>query len=133
MTEKEEIEKLKEIIDLSKEEIENNDENTTAILDITDLKSLAIVLKALEQKDKEIQELKEKWKKDTHTLQNQLDVANADIVEKDKIIDLMARFIDTELSSEHLSKVLKIEVKPLETYREDIKQYFKEKVSEENV
>lgn len=56
---KEAIKNLKEIIDLSKEAIENNDENTTAILDITDLKSLAIVLKALEQKDKEIEELKE--------------------------------------------------------------------------
>lgn len=83
---------------------------------------------ALEQKGKEIQELKAKYDKDTHTLQNQLDIANADRVKKDKIIDLMARFIDTELSSEHLSKVLKIEVKPLETYREDIKQYFKKKV-----
>lgn len=55
----------------------------------------------LEQKDKEISELKEdnqhQWDerckltfaydKDTHTLQNQLDVANADRVEKDKIID----------------------------------------------
>ena len=134
MTEKEEkaIKNLKEIIDLSKEEIENNDENTTVILDITDLKSLAIVLETLEQKDKEIQELKEKWNKDIHTLQNQLDVANADRVEKDKIIDLMARFIDTELSSDHLSKVLKIEVKPLETYREDIKQYFKKKVGNKN-
>lgn len=50
MTEKEAIKNLKEIIQLSKEEIENNDENTTAILDITDLKSLAIVLKALEQR-----------------------------------------------------------------------------------
>lgn len=75
-----------------------------------------------------IKELKEKYNKDTHTLQNQLDIANADRVEKDKIIDLMARFIDTELSSEHLSKFLKIDVKPLETYREDIKQYFEEKV-----
>ena len=87
-----------------------------------DLDCIETVIQALEQKDKEIQELKEKWNKDTHTLQNQLDAANADRVEKDKIIDLMARFIDTELSSEHLSKVLKIEVKPLETYREDIKQ-----------
>ena len=37
--------------------------------------------------------LKEKWNKDTHTLQNQLDLANADRVEKDKIIDLMAEDI----------------------------------------
>lgn len=52
------------------------------------------------------------------------------LTKKDKMIELMARFIDTELSSEHLSKVLKIDVKPLETYREDIKQYFENKAEE---
>lgn len=52
---------------------------------------LKTVLKALEQKDKEIQELKEKWNKDTHTLQNQLDLVNADRVEKDKIIKKVYR------------------------------------------
>lgn len=52
------------------------------------------------------------------------------ITKQEKIIELMARFIDTELSSEHLSKVLKIDVKPLETYREDIKQYFEKKAEE---
>ena len=49
---------------------------------------------------------------------------------QEKMIELMSRFIDTELSSEHLSKVLKIDVKPLETYREDIKQYFEKKAEE---
>lgn len=43
------------------------------------------------------------------------------LTKQDKMIELMARFIDTELSSEHLSKVLKIDVKPLETYKKDIK------------
>ena len=38
------IKELTEITDLVKEEIKNNDENTTAILDITDLKSLDITL-----------------------------------------------------------------------------------------
>ncbi len=52
------------------------------------------------------------------------------LTKQDKMIELMSRFIDTELSSEHLSKVLKIEVKPLETYREDIKQYFEKKAEE---
>ena len=52
------------------------------------------------------------------------------LTKQKKMIELMARFIDTELSSEHLSKVLKIDVKPLETYREDIKQYFEKKVEE---
>lgn len=50
------------------------------------------------------------------------------LTKQEKMIELMSRFIDTELSSEHLSKVLKIDVKPLETYREDIKQYFEKKV-----
>lgn len=52
------------------------------------------------------------------------------ITKQEKMIELMARFIDTELSSEHLSKVLKIDVKPLETYREDIKQYFEKKAED---
>jgi len=54
------------------------------------------------------------------------------LTKQEKIIDLMARFIDTELSSEHLSKVSKIDVKPLETYRENIRQYFEKKAEEEN-
>lgn len=49
---------------------------------------------------------------------------------KDKIIDAMAEFIDTELSSEHLTRVLKKEVLPLKTYREDIKQYFEKEVKD---
>jgi len=47
----------------------------------------------LENKNKEIKELKEKYDKDTHTLQNQLDIANADRVEKDKIMKLMTKYI----------------------------------------
>lgn len=50
---------------------------------------------------------------------------------KDKIIDAMAKFIDTELSSEHLTRVLKKEVLPLKTYQEDIKQYFEKEVKDE--
>lgn len=52
------------------------------------------------------------------------------LTKQEKMIELMARFIDTELSSEHLSKILKIDVKPLETYRENIKQYFEKKAEE---
>jgi hypothetical protein len=97
MTEKEAIKNLKEIIDLSKEEIENNDENTTAILDITDLKSLAIVLKALE--------------------------------EKDKIIDLMAKyFYDTD----SLCVKDETEVNCNHHCVKCIKQYFQKKAREEN-
>lgn len=41
----EDIKNLEEIIELSKEEIDNNNENCTAILDIVDLKSLQNLLK----------------------------------------------------------------------------------------
>lgn len=51
------------------------------------------ILNMLEQKDKKIVYLKEKcrltkeiYDRDTHILQNQLDLANADRLEKDKII-----------------------------------------------
>lgn len=137
MTEKEEkaIKNLKEIIDLSKEEIENNDENTTVILDITDLKSLAIVLEALEQKDKEVSELKAKYDKDTHTLQNQLDLANADRVEKDKIIKAMAKYINSTDKDEDVCRETGDTFNCTE-YRnceECIINFFKKKVSEEKI
>jgi hypothetical protein len=73
-------------------------------------------LKNREMSNEQLEALNEGWK--------------LEVEKKDKMIELMARFIDTELSSEHLSKVLKIEVKPLETYREDIKQYFEKKAEE---
>lgn len=41
---KEAVKNLKEIVDLSKEKIEANDENVSAVLDYKDLKALKIVL-----------------------------------------------------------------------------------------
>ena len=56
------------------------------------------------------------------------------IKQKDKQIDLMAQCIDKELSSARLGELLNKNVNPLETYKEDIKQYFERKVnsSEQN-
>lgn len=53
---------------------------------------------------------------------------------KEQVIDLMAKCIDVELSSARLGALLNKNVKPLETYKEDIKQYFANKVnsSEQN-
>lgn len=94
---------------------------------------------ALEQKYKEIQELKEKWNKDTHILQNQLDLANADRVEKDKIIDLTVDFIDDiwTLDDEQEDCFIPREFSNIDdcikkSCKACIKQYFKEKVSKEN-
>ena len=51
---------------------------------------------------------------------------------KDKIIDSMAKCIDTELSSSRLGIKLNKNVKPLESYKKDIKQYFERKVENGN-
>ena len=44
------------------------------------------IMKIADERDK----IKQEYDKDTHILQNQLDLANAKNIEKDKIIDLMA-------------------------------------------
>ena len=54
-------------------------------------------------------------------------VSEEKLKEKDKIIDLMAKCIDIELSSSRLGIILNKNVKPLESYKKDIKQYFERK------
>lgn len=51
----EDIKNLNEIIELCEEEINNNDENVTAILDLTDLKSLRNLI----NRNKELEEIKD--------------------------------------------------------------------------
>ena len=53
--------------------------------------------------------------------------------EKDIQIDLMAKCIDTELSSSRLAIILNKNVKPLEIYKNDIKQYFEKKAKQEKL
>ena len=62
--------------------------------------------------------------------QNSAELAekSAEIEKKDKIIDLMAKLIDTELSSQRLGIILNKKVEPLQSYKKDIKQYFERKV-----
>ena len=54
----EDINNLKEIVDLYEKEIKNNNYNTTATLDITDLKSIDNLLNELARLQKENEELK---------------------------------------------------------------------------
>lgn len=77
-------ENLKEIVDLCKEELEKNDENTTAILDIADLRSLNNILSEYKRLQNELDKLQKKYETDTHILQDQLDLANAKRVEVEK-------------------------------------------------
>ena len=53
------------------------------------------IMKIADERDK----IKQEYDKDTHILQNQLDLANAKNIEKDKIIDLMANSIATNDSN----------------------------------
>lgn len=110
---------------LDEEEIEENNNVNNSIQLVTSL---------IEKQQKEIKELKEKYDKDTHTLQNQLDIANADIAEKDKIIDLMANFMNKRSWKEHQVKddicfCCKIEYSSEECVN-CIKQYFEKKAEE---
>lgn len=58
------ISNLKEITELLEDEINKNDKNVTAILDITDLKSIKTILYMLEEQDKIIDlTIKELYKK----------------------------------------------------------------------
>lgn len=56
----EDIRNLKEIIELCEEEINNNDENVTAILDLEDLKSLRNLIKANKELKEENKTLNER-------------------------------------------------------------------------
>ena len=142
MTEKEEIEeKIILLNDFAKGKIERDKlENYTGGFKIgyfytRDIQeAIETVIQALEQKDKEIAELKEKYDKDTHTLQNQLDVANADIVEKYKIIKLMAKYINSTDKDEDVCRETGDTFNCAE-YRnceECIIEFFKKKARKEN-
>lgn len=106
----------------------NEDEAIDIILD--NKKEYEEIIKELEDlgdgNDKPIRTIKDcqKFVQAIETILNELE-------KKDKIINAMAKFIDTELSSEHLTRVLKKEVLPLKTYQEDIKQYFEKEVKDE--
>lgn len=66
MTPEQAVKNLKEIIELSRDEINKKDENLTAILDLTDLESLDLVLSVLKEKDKQIELLIRELYKRTH-------------------------------------------------------------------
>ncbi len=88
-------------------------------------------MKIADERDK----IKQEYDRDIHILQNQLDLANAKNIEKDKIIDLMANHIAT--SDSDLCEYLDITVK-CKYYAGDngktcdicIKQYFENKTKE---
>lgn len=87
------------------------------------------ILNLIQKQQKEISELKAKYDKDTHTLQNQLDVANADLYECNKIINEMTKHIeDNDITETFCCDKISCD----EDCQKCIKQYFEKKVREEN-
>lgn len=80
--------------------------------------------------------IKQEYDRDTHILQNQLDLANAKKIEKDKIIDLMTETINNYDIDEDICKQMGQnkncnEYKDKEKCKACIKRYFENKLKEE--
>ena len=84
------------------------------------------LLRKLRNRVKEVKKLTKYsfYKKEFATL-------NKKLKEKNKQIDLMAQCIDIELSSLRLSIILNKNVKPLESYKDEIKQYFEKQTEQQ--
>ena len=125
---REAIENLSEINNLSEEELQKENENITAILDYTDLKSLDTVLSLIKEQEiciKKSNDTTEEMNRDITILINELK-------QKDKQIDLMAEHI--HITGEYECPNIKCEDNGSITCEDCIKQYFANKVnsSEQN-
>ena len=143
MTKEQAIENLEEIIELAKDEINQNDKNITATLDLTDLKSLETVLSMLKEKNEQIEEYRKIGLR-THKQQVQTKKSLKGIINNQKkIIDLMAEtinFIDIDIKTiqrqikEQYCDYIKSDVdccwKTDKNCTDCIKEYFKNKAKE---
>ena len=96
----EEFKNLKEIIELSEEEINNNDENVSAILDLVDLKEL----RNLVTRYKELEEENIHWKGQYHLLSRKIDVIPKSKV-KEKIEEIKKLMLKENESIEQFYKL----------------------------
>ena len=111
---KEDIKNLEEIINLCKEEINNNNKNATATLDLEDLKSLKNVLdsyKQLEEKNKKFYEGEIFTAKQLKNIeQNQKKYFINKQVVKEKIEEIKLRLKDDCLALHEFQRLAKIDV-----------------------
>ena len=87
------------------------------------------IIISAEKRDK----IEQEYDRDTHILQNQLDLANAKNIEKDKMIDLMLEYISniTDCPFENERKYLDCErMCDVRTAKECWEQYFENKAKE---
>lgn len=128
MTPEQAISNLKEIIKLSRNEINKKNENLTAILDLTDLQSLDIVLYMLKNQKERIDYLTRSIERKEQSLieEHEENIECYTMLEKkEKIIDLM---------SEQLAGLAIFNIDKDETLilgdKEEVKQYFEDKAKE---
>lgn len=91
-----------------------------------------MISKLLEQAQQDVKIWKEIYDKDTHTLQNQLDIANADRIEKEKIIKLMSKYIADEDTTEMFCIDDENKICDDEECKKCVIRFFEDKVREEN-
>lgn len=82
------------------------------------------IMKIADERDK----IKQEYDKNRHILQNQLDLANADNIKKDKIIDLMTEEISKNVIPHHNHKIFN--TKEDNKAKDYWKEYFESKVEE---
>lgn len=120
----EDIECIQEFLEYSQDMI--NDMDYERPVDVTiyqnQINSLEHILSDYKRVLKENEELKERWDKDTHKLQNDLDIANAKIIELKKEKEKLNKYT-IHLTDEQYRKVI-------ELAQNDIKQQEKQKIKD---
>lgn len=114
------IENLSEIVNLSKEELQKENENITAILDYEDLKSLDTVLYLIKEQQEKIENLQKELNEENKRC---MVLANNDKF-KEQVIELMSELVYKRFKPE-LLLVYGFESK------EQFKQYFADLVEKE--
>ena len=77
------------------------------------------IMKIADERDK----IEQEYDRDTHILQNQLDLANAKNIEKDKIIDLMLKEVERRMKEQGIELKIEKSVKKLVTEKGIDKSY----------
>ena len=110
----EDIKNLSEIIELCEEEINNNDENVSAILDLTDLKSLRNLIKEY----KNLKEIEENHRKENGELREQV----KELEEENKKLKTMDGLNIFELGKESSGQRIEYDYIPKSKIKEKIEE-----------
>ena len=103
MTKEQAIKNLLEIVELSKDEIKNENKNINATLDYEDLKSLQIALSTIKEKDKEIEHQIEK----RDNQKAELAILNEKQKKMNKLINIVKSYKGQIKKLEHTNKSYK--------------------------